>query len=202
MGARCSLIHLVRTCDMKAPCKLGHIESPVAIVRRLQVYTSTRAIFVYWVACLCDRSGIYQPYSPILGPLLHSKSWTRQPTMCVNSYWIASSNSCLCARTKWWLMPSPKAFLSDFCRALPDNDWSCFLRCSTPTLRRRLILSADFERCVFHSFRLICLHFFLPFYVTSSGFELRLIIFSASSFTIFFMFSQFFIFLVCPILSL
>ena len=79
MGARCSLIHLVRTCDMKAPCKLGHIESPVAIVRRLQVYTSTRAIFVYWVACLCDRSGIYQPYSPILGLLLHSKSWTRQP---------------------------------------------------------------------------------------------------------------------------
>jgi len=29
--------------------------------------------------------------------------------MCVNSYWLAFSNSCLCARTKRWLMPSPKA---------------------------------------------------------------------------------------------
>ena len=38
---------------------------------------------------------------------------------------------------------------------------SCFFRRSTPTLRRRLILSADFERCVFpHFFRLIVYVFF------------------------------------------
>jgi len=79
---------------------------------------------------------------------------------------------------------------SSFRRAPPDNDWSCCLRRSTPTLRRRLILSADFERCVFHIFRLIVYIFFTP----SSVFELRLIIFFASSFTFFFMFSQFFIF--------
>jgi len=30
-------------------------------------------------------------------------------TMCVNSSWLDSSSSCLCARTKWWLMPSQKA---------------------------------------------------------------------------------------------
>jgi len=31
-------------------------------------------------------------------------------TLCMNSYWTASSNSCLCARTKWWLMPSTKVY--------------------------------------------------------------------------------------------
>jgi len=30
-------------------------------------------------------------------------------TMWVNLSWLDSLNSCLCARTKWWLMPSPKA---------------------------------------------------------------------------------------------
>ena len=65
------------------------------------------------------------------------------------------------------------------------------------------MLSAVFERCVFYIFRLIVYNFFLAFYVTSSGFELRLIIFfSLLRLQFFFMFSQFFIFLVCPILSL
>jgi len=39
-----------------------------------------------------------------------------------------------------------------FVGLLPDHGWSSFLRRSTPTLRRRLILSADFERCIFHFF--------------------------------------------------
>jgi len=52
---------------------------------------------------------------------------------------------------------------------------------------------SDFTRC-FSYFSLDCLYFFFPFHVTSCGFELRLILFFASSFTIFFMFSQFFVF--------
>ena len=75
-------------------------------------------------------------------------------------------------------MPSPQACHP---RLSSDNDWSCFLRRSTPVLRnvsaanferwlwalrrratrQRLILSADFERY----FSLDCLYFFFPFYV-------------------------------------
>ena len=64
-----------------------------------------------------------------------------------------------------------------------------FFRRSTPTLRRWLILSADFERCVFPIFRWIVYIFFLPIYVTSSGFELPrrwIDFFPASSFICFF----------------
>jgi len=112
---------------------------------------------------------------------------------------MSSSNSCLCARTKWRLCPHQKLAVPGFCRAPPDNEWSCFLRRSTPTLRRRLILSADFERCVDHIFRLIVYIFFLPLYVTSSGFELRLNFFVCFIvYRFFFMFSQFFIFFGLP----
>ena len=36
--------------------------------------------------------------------------------MFVDSPWLDSLNSCLCARSKWWLMPSPKA-----CRTRPSS---------------------------------------------------------------------------------
>ena len=49
-----------------------------------------------------------------------------------------------------------KLAVPGFRQGPPDNDWSCFLRRSTTMLRRRLILSADFEHCVFpYFFRLI-----------------------------------------------
>jgi len=66
-------------------------------------------------------------------------------------------------------------------------------------LHRRLILSADFERCVFPIFRLIVYIFFLPFYVESSGFELRFFFFFLFFVCNFFlMFSQFLILLFAP----
>ena len=90
---------------------------------------------------------------------------------------MSSSNSCLCARTKWRLCPHQKLAVPGFCRAPPDNEWSCFLRRSTPTLRRRLTNERWLWALRFSYFPLNCLYFFLPFYVTSGGFELRLIIF-------------------------
>jgi len=57
-----------------------------------------------------------------------------------------------------------KLAVPGFRRAPPDNDWSCFFRRSTPTLCRRLILSAEFERCVLpYFFRLIVYFFSSPF---------------------------------------
>jgi len=45
------------------------------------------------------------------------------------------------------------------------------LRRSNHTLRQRLILSTDFERYFVSYFSLDRLYFFIPFYVTSDGFE-------------------------------
>jgi len=55
-----------------------------------------------------------------------------------------------------------KSSVPSFRWAQSDNDWSCFLHRSTPTWSRRLILSADFERCVFPIFRLVVYIFFSP----------------------------------------
>jgi len=99
--------------------------------------------------------------------------------MWVNSYWLSFSNSYLCARTKWWLIPSPKA---------------CHPRLSSGTARSWLVMlfsplvyyvasAANFERWLWALrfslfFLLDCLYFFLAFYVASGGFELRLIDYS------------------------
>jgi len=75
---------------------------------------------------------------------------------------MASSNSCLYARTKWWLMPSPKA---------------CRPRLSSGTARSWLVMlpspldsyvasPVNFERWLwvlrFSYFSLVCLYFFSP----------------------------------------
>jgi len=56
-----------------------------------------------------------------------------------------------------------KLAIPSFCRAPRDHNWSCFFWRSSTTLRRRIILSADFDRCAFtYFFRLIVYIFFWP----------------------------------------
>jgi len=90
-------------------------------------------------------------------------------TMCVNSYWLAFSNSCLYACTKWWLMLSPKA---------------CRPRLSSGTARSWLVMlfsllvyyvasAANFERWLwalcFPLFNRLIVYIFFALYVASGG---------------------------------
>jgi len=134
--------------------------------------TKTTSLVLQWAKIRCAES------SPVI--------LTFVSTMCVNSYWMASSNSCLCARTKWWLIPSPEA---------------CRPRLSSGTARSWLVMlllpldsyvasAANFERWLWALrfswfFPLDCLYFCLAFYVTSRFSAAFYYFFPASLFIIF-----------------
>ena len=60
-------------------------------------------------------------------------------------------NSCLCAHTnfEWWMTPTSRACRTGIRQALTDNDYTCSFCCSSPTLLRELIFSAEFESCLY-----------------------------------------------------
>jgi len=63
-------------------------------------------------------------------------------TMCVNSSSLDSSSSCLCARTKWWLMPSQKAC----CPRLSSGTAKSWLVMLLSPLAYYVASGANFER--------------------------------------------------------
>jgi len=84
-------------------------------------------------------------------------------------------------------------------RAPTDHDWSPSLLRSPPALLRGLILSADFERCVFILFLLIIYNFFPRLLRCVQSFcELHLVCSASLFINLFFMFSQFFVFFNLP----
>jgi len=143
---------------------LGRIKNSV-LVSPKQIATKKNAPgnFCFHVLVFGEVLWVSQPRTALkvgtlsrcLGPRFDYELLARN--ILNHGWWVPVTHASLLrafahAQNGGWC-PHQKLAVLGFRWAPPDNDWSCFLRCSTPTLRRRLILSADFERCVFPIFR-------------------------------------------------